>query len=143
MASFKASLRVLLPEVTGNHSSAQEFHAIHIGTLTLDVFGAHVNNALKAVAGADGGRGHTVLARACFGNDARLAHALGQHGLSNGVVDFVRARVVQVFALQIDLCATHFTAHAGSVVNGGGRPTKCASSYWNSAKNSGSFWYLA
>ena len=63
-----------------------------------------------------------MLSGACFGNDAGLAHALGEHGLPNGVVYFVRASVVQVFALQINLRTTHFTAHARSVVNGG-RPS--------------------
>ena len=63
-----------------------------------------------------------MLSGACFGNDAGLAHALGQHGLPNGVVDFVRASVVEVFALQINLRTTHFTAHSRCVVNGG-RPS--------------------
>ena len=40
-----------------------------------------------------------MLAGASFGNDARLAHAFRQHGLADGVVDFVRASVVQVFTL--------------------------------------------
>ena len=60
-----------------------------------------------------------MLSRAGFGDDARLAHALGQHGLADGVVDFVCAGVVQVFALQINLCAAHFAAHAGCVIDGG------------------------
>ena len=108
----------------GHHGGAQKFHAVHIGALTLHIFSAHVDHAFEAVACANGGRGHAVLACACFGNDARLAHALGQHGLTNGVVDFVRARVVQVFALQINLSAAHFTAHARCVINGGGAANK-------------------
>ena len=36
----------------------------------------------------------------------------------------MRAGVVQVFALQIDLCAAHFTAHASRVIDGGGAADK-------------------
>ena len=60
-----------------------------------------------------------MLSSAGFGNDARLAHALGKHGLADGVVDFVCAGVVEVFALQEDLRAAHLAAHAGCVVHGG------------------------
>jgi hypothetical protein len=92
--------------------------------LAFDVFAAHVDHAFQAVAGADGGGGHAVLACAGFGNDAGFAHALGEHGLANGVVDLVRARMVEVFSLEKDLRATHFTAHACRVVDGGGAAHK-------------------
>ena len=65
-----------------------------------------------------------MLACTCFGNHARLTHTLRKHGLTNGVVDLVRAGVVEVFALQIDLRTAHFTAHARGVVNGGGASDK-------------------
>ena len=88
--------------------------------MALDVFRAHVHHALQAVARADGGSGHAVLARAGFGNDARLAHAPRQHGLADDVVDFVRAGVVQIFALQVNLRAAQFAAGARRVINGRG-----------------------
>jgi hypothetical protein len=44
-----------------------------------------------------------VLARAGLGDDAGLAHALGQQGLPEHVADLVRARVVEVLALEPDL----------------------------------------
>jgi hypothetical protein len=43
-----------------------------------------------------------VLARAGLGDDALLAHAPGQQALAEGVVDFVRSGVQQVFALQVN-----------------------------------------
>ena len=58
-----------------------------------------------------------MLSGAGLGDDARLAHALGEHGLTYGVVDFVRAGVVEVFALEVNLRPTHFAAHACSMVN--------------------------
>ena len=59
-----------------------------------------------------------MLACAGFGNHAGLAHALGQHGLADHVVDLVRAGVVQVFTFEKDLCAAHFAAGTGRVVDG-------------------------
>ena len=46
-----------------------------------------------------------MLSCAGFRNDALLAHALCEQGLAKAVVDLVRARVIQIFALQIDLAA--------------------------------------
>lgn len=46
-----------------------------------------------------------MLARAGFGDDALLAHALCQQALPKGVVDLVRAQMVEVFALEPDLRA--------------------------------------
>jgi hypothetical protein len=46
-----------------------------------------------------------VLARAGLGDDPGLAHALGQQDLAHAVVDLVRAGVVQLLALEIDLRA--------------------------------------
>ena len=65
-----------------------------------------------------------MLTCTCFGNHARLTHAFSEHGLADGVVDLVCARVVEVFALQIDLRATHFTANTRCVVDGGGASYK-------------------
>ena len=56
-----------------------------------------------------------MLASACLGNDARLAHLFRQQNLADRVVDLVRPRVVQVFALQVKT-ASIFLAHATGVV---------------------------
>ena len=101
-----------------HHGGTQELHAVDVGALTFDVFGTHVHHTLQPVAGTNGGCGHAVLACARFGNDARFAHALGEHGLTNHVVDFVRTGVVEVFALEEDLRAAHFAAGARGVVHG-------------------------
>src|SRR5690606_19734956 len=75
----------------GHHRGAQQLHAVHVGGLAPDVFAAHVDHALHAIAGRHRGGGHAVLAGAGFGDDARLAHVAGQQGLANAVVDLVRA----------------------------------------------------
>src|SRR6185312_12155823 len=49
------------------------------------------------------GGGDAVLARAGLGDDAGLAHALGQQNLAQAIVDLVRAGVIEVFALEINL----------------------------------------
>jgi hypothetical protein len=43
-----------------------------------------------------------VLARPGLGDDARLLHARGEQRLAEHVVDLVRARVAEVFALEPD-----------------------------------------
>ena len=103
-----------------DHGGAQQLHAVDVGRLAFHVLGAHVDHAFQPVACADGGRGHAVLAGAGLGDDARLAHALGEHGLADHVVDLVRAGVVEVFALQIDLRPAQLAAGARGVVDGRG-----------------------
>ena len=97
MASFK----VREPESTPYHIGAEHLHAVHIGGLALDILDAHVDMALQAQTGSNGGRSHAMLTGAGFRNDARLAHGSGQQGLANGVVYLVSAGMVEVFALQI------------------------------------------
>ena len=87
----------------GADLGAQEVHAEDVGLLPLDVGGAHVDDARQAEAGADGGGRHAMLAGAGLGDDAGLAHAHGQEDLAHAVVDLVRAGVVQLLALEIDL----------------------------------------
>ena len=100
-----------------HHRRAQQLHAVDVLRLALDVFAAHVDHAFEAEAGADGGGGDAMLAGAGFGDDARLAHALGQQRLADDVVDLVGAGVVQVFALEVDLRAADLLGPALGVVD--------------------------
>lgn len=63
----------------------------------------HVDDALHAEASTHSRRRHPVLPPSRFGDDTALADALRQKGLSNRVVDLVRARVGEVLALKPDL----------------------------------------
>jgi hypothetical protein len=80
--------------------------------LPLAIHRAHVDDAFHPEHGRDGGGGHAVLARAGFGDDARLAHAFGDERLADGVVDLVRAGVEQVLALEINFRAAEFAREA-------------------------------
>ena len=73
---------------------------------------AHEDDALQPEARADRRRRHAVLARAGLGDDPGLAHAPGQQDLAEHVVDLVRAGVVQLVALEVDLRAAEPLASA-------------------------------
>ena len=105
-------LERLLPGLHGHDLGAEHFHAIHVERLPLAIHRAHVNHAFQSEHGGDGGGGHAVLAGAGFGDDAGLAHAFGEQDLADGVVDFVRAGVEQVLALEINLRAAEFAREA-------------------------------
>ena len=87
------------------HLGAQQLHAEDVGLLPLDVGRAHIDDAGHVEERADRGGGDAVLAGAGLGDDAALAHAARQQDLAHRVVDLVRAGVVEVLALQIDLGA--------------------------------------
>lgn len=95
----------------------EQLHAVDVDLLPFDVGRAHVDHAFQAQPRRDGGTGHAMLAGAGLGDDAGLAHAAGQQRLADGVVDLVRAGVVQVFALEQDLRPAHFAAQPLGVVD--------------------------
>ena len=75
----------------------------------------HVDGAVEAEERAGGGGGDAVLAGAGLGDDAGLAHALGEQGLAEHVVDLVGAGVVQVLALEEDPGAPGVLGEAGDL----------------------------
>ena len=103
-----------------HHGRAEQLHAVDVDLLALDVGRAHVHHAFQAQPRGDGGAGHAVLAGAGLGDDAGLAHAAGQQGLADGVVDLVRAGVVQILALEQDARAADFPRQALGFVDGAG-----------------------
>ena len=85
------------------HFGAQHLHAKDVRLLAFDVDFAHVDDAGQAEARAGGRRGDAVLAGAGLGDDARLAHPPREQDLAEHIVDLVRAGVVELVALEIDL----------------------------------------
>ena len=90
----------------------QQLHAEHVGALSLDVDCAHEDLAGQVELGADRGDGDAVLAGAGLGDDARLAHALGEQDLAQAVVDLVAAGVIELVALEVDFRATQMLGQA-------------------------------
>ena len=99
----------------GTDFCAEHAHAFHIDALAFDVERAHKDNALHAHQGTSRGGGHTVLAGAGLGHDAPLAHVAGDENLPEGVVDFVRTGVVEVFAFEVEFAPVFF-AQAASMI---------------------------
>ena len=100
----------------GNDVGAQQFHAKHVERLAARVFFAHVNVATQTEQRGHGRRGDAVLTGARFGDEARFAHALRQQSLAQSVVDFVRAGVQQILALEENLRAAEMLRQAFGVV---------------------------
>ena len=84
---------------------AQQLHAKHIGPLPLDVGVAHIDDAGNVEQRAGGRGGNAMLAGAGLGDDAALAHAPRQQHLPEHVVDLVRAGMVQLVPLKVELGA--------------------------------------
>ncbi len=89
----------------GNDLGAEHLHAEDVRLLPLDVDRAHIDDAVEAKARAGGGGGDAMLAGARLGDDALLAHAPREQDLPEHIVDLMRAGVVELVALEIDLGA--------------------------------------
>lgn len=61
-----------------------------------------------------------MLSCACFGDDFVFAHSFGEQGLTDGVIDFVCAGVVEVFAFEVDFCTAAIVGESFSEVKGVG-----------------------
>ena len=86
----------------GDDLGAEQAHPGHVERLPPGVLLAHVDDALEPEQRARGGRGDAVLAGPGLGDDAGLAHPLGQQRLAEHVVDLVGPGVVEVLALEQD-----------------------------------------
>ena len=91
---------------------AEHAHAGNVERLARHIFGAHVDDAFEAEMRGDGGAGDAVLAGAGFGDDAGLVHFYGEQALADGIVDFVRAGVEEIFALEVDARAAEMFCQA-------------------------------
>ena len=88
--------------IHAHHFRAEQSHAKNVEPLALHVLRAHVDHAFQAQPRRNRRRRDSVLARSGFRNDAALSHAHGQQALAETIVDFVRAGVQQVFALDVN-----------------------------------------
>ncbi len=93
------------PRVHRDHLGAEQFHAEDVGFLPLDVGGAHIDDTRQVEERAGRCRRDPVLSGTGLGDDPALAHAPRQQGLAEHVVDLVRAGMVELVALEIELGA--------------------------------------
>ena len=101
-------LERLAARLGGTNLGAEQLHPKDVELLALDVDGAHVDDTLHAEQGGGRRAGDTVLTGAGLGDDAGLAHALGEQGLAEHIVDLVAAGVVEVLSLEEDAAAEFF-----------------------------------
>ena len=104
----------------GDDLGAEQSHPGDVQRLALGILLAHVDRALQAEQGGGGGGGHAMLAGPGLGDQAFLAHACGQQGLAQHIVDLVAAGVVQVLALEQDPRAAGQPGEAGGLAEQGG-----------------------
>ena len=97
-----------------HHLGAKHFHAEDVGLLPRDVDRAHIDDAVEPEARAQRRGRHAMLAGAGLGDDAFLAHAPRQQDLAEHIVDFVRAGVIELLTLEIDLRAASANRDARS-----------------------------
>ncbi len=84
---------------------AHELHAHDVEALAARVLLAHVDDALHAQQRGDRRGRDAVLAGTGLGDQAALAHALGEQPLAEDVAELVAAGVREVLALEEDACA--------------------------------------
>ncbi len=88
--------------VHADNFRAKHSHARNIQALAFHIVSAHIDDALESKPRGDCGSCNAVLPRSGFGYDARLAHAHGKKSLADTIINFVRAGMKQIFALQIN-----------------------------------------
>jgi hypothetical protein len=88
--------------IDATYRRTQESHRAHVRRLALYVANAHKDLDRQSKSCTDGRGGDAVLTRARFGDDARFTKPARQQSLTNGIVDFVRAGVIAIFALEND-----------------------------------------
>ena len=89
-------------ELDRHDLGAEQAHPLDVGSLATHVLGAHEDDALEPEARARGRCGDAVLAGAGLGDDPLLAEPPREHELAERVVDLVRARVIEVLALEVE-----------------------------------------
>ena len=88
------------PRLHRTHLSTEQLHAEHVQALSLDIDSTHVDEALEAEQCGRRGGGNTVLTGSRLGDEAALAHTLGQQCLAHDVVELVRSGMGQVLAFE-------------------------------------------
>src|SRR5574344_422496 len=99
----------------GAHFSTEHLHPFHIRVLSLHIQCSLIHHTRPIHQCTDRGCGHTVLTGTGLGDDTGLAHFVGKKDLSDGVVDLVGTRMIEVLTFEIQT-ATVFLTHAFGII---------------------------
>ena len=113
---FRASIRK--SHITRAHrvnGGSEHLHTFNVDMLTLYIGGTHEHFAFHVHKGTYGGCGYSMLTCSCLGNNTGLTHFLCHENLTNGIIDFMSTRMVEVFTFKIEL-TTIFLTHAISII---------------------------
>ena len=103
---------------------AENFHSRNVGGLFFDVYGAHIDVALQPKIRGGGGKRNAVLSRARFRNHLFLAHIFSKKCFAHTMIKLVRARVIEVLALDVKLNVPKRSGQPLQIGNGGGSALK-------------------
>ena len=101
------------------HLGAQQLHAVDVERLTLGVQTPHVHFAFQTEQSGSGCGCNAVLTGAGLRDNTGLAHLLGEQALCQRVVDFVGTGMIEILALEINLCAAQILGHLVCIVQQG------------------------
>ncbi len=91
-----------------SHFRTEQLHAKHVRFLSRNIHHTHIHYTFESKQRRHRRRRDSMLPRARLCHNAPLPHPLHEQRLPQRVVDLMRARVRQVFALQIDLRTAQF-----------------------------------
>ena len=83
------------------HFRAEQFHAVHIECLSLCVKSSHVHIAFHSEESGRCRGCNAVLAGPGLRNKPCFSHSFREEGLTEDIVDFVGARVVQILPFEV------------------------------------------
>ena len=87
----------------GDHARAQHLHTGDVRRLLCNVDLAHVDVALKPEICRRSRERNAVLSCAGLGNELLFAHVLRKQSFAHAVVQLVRAGMIEILALEVDL----------------------------------------
>ncbi len=98
-----------------NQFATQDFHLGDIGVFLFDVNLTHVNFTWDVHQCTGAGERHAMLTRPGFCQHLGLAHVLGQQCFTQAVIDFMCARVIEIFTLEENACSSNLVTQAFGV----------------------------
>ena len=102
-----------------NYVCAEDLHSCDVGSLLFDINRAHIDITFKSEICRCGSEVNTVLTCAGFCDDLLFAHVFSKEGFAHAVIELMRACVVKVLALYVELNVAVFIGKALKIGHGG------------------------